>query len=301
MWVRGLVRPGARGAQRLAQRRTLFGKAWQQAQAHILHQFEDNFTPDEEKKMRAKSAALMEDPIIEVSKEEVDQYNIPMLPSPPLPSSLAQVPDYALTRAGSLWSMVPYVWQCDCAERLFDLIVERLDNEPLMSAFHVEHGFNMQCYFMMLHVWVLHKRLITEGRAGKFIDKKMFELCWHLVQQWMLLKKIPEFRWNQELKNVQQHMLGMCVALDRALERPDILPARIQRVLANNLYSGEVNPDAECVTLLTKYTLRQLQHVLQVDQKHFLSGTFVWTDFPITHEQLELVENEMKAWNRLAP
>ena len=50
----------------------------------------------------------------------------------------------------------------------------------------------MQCYFMMLHVWVLHKRLITEGRAGKFIDKKMFELCWHLVQQWMLLKKIPE-------------------------------------------------------------------------------------------------------------
>ena len=31
------------------------------------------------------------------------------------------------------------------------------------------------------------------------------------------------------------------------------------------------------------------------------SGTFVWTDFPITHEQLELVESEMKAWNRLAP
>ena len=53
----------------------------------------------------------------------------------------------------------------------------------------------MQCYFMMLHVWVLHKRLITEGRAGKFIDKKMFELCWHLVQQWMLLKKIPESAW----------------------------------------------------------------------------------------------------------
>merc|ERR1712216_875177 len=82
------------------------------------------------------------------------------------------------------------------------------------------------------------------GRAGAKIDEKLFELVWLLVQQWMLLKKVPEFRWNAELKNVQQYLFGMCIALDRALERADILPARIQRVLANNLYSGEVRQDA---------------------------------------------------------
>ena len=43
-------------------------------------------------------------------------------------------------------------WRCACidevpAARLFDLIVERLDNEPLMSAFHVEHGSALPRFF----------------------------------------------------------------------------------------------------------------------------------------------------------
>ena len=42
------------------------------------------------------------------------------------------------------------VFSLDCLSRAGEEVfggvqVERLDNEPLLTAFHVEHGFNMQC------------------------------------------------------------------------------------------------------------------------------------------------------------
>merc|ERR1719499_705416 len=165
--------------------------------------------------------------------------------------------------------------------RYNDLIIERLDNEPLLAAFGIDAGFNMQVYFMILHAWLLHQRLVLEGTKAKALDEELFESCWSLVRNFMWLKKIPEYRFDAELRNVQEYMLGCCVALDKALERPDILPARLQQVLWANLYSGAVKKDADALTRLTKYCLRQLGLILQLDAEHFLAGNFVWADFPI--------------------
>lgn len=97
----------------------------------------------------------------------------------------------------------------------------------------------------------------------------------------MWLKKVPEYRFEAELQNVQEYMFGCCVTLDKALERPDILPARVQQVLWANIYSGSVKKDSSGLTRLTKYLLRQLGLMLQLDATCFLSGSFVWADFPI--------------------
>merc|ERR1712107_769008 len=94
-------------------------------------------------------------------------------------------------------------------------------------------------------------------------------------------QKVPEYRFDAELRNVQEYMLGCCVYLDKALERPDILPARLQQVLWANIYSGEVKKDAVALTRLTKYCLRQLGLMLQLEAEPFLSGSFVWADFPV--------------------
>ncbi|CAE8621631.1 unnamed protein product, partial [Polarella glacialis] len=166
--------------------------------------------------------------------------------------------------------------------RYHRLILERLDNEPLLAAFGVDTGFNMQAYFMILHAWLLHQRLVLEGSKAKRLDEELFETCWTLTRNWLLLKKTPEYRFDAELQNVQEYMLGCCIAMDKALERPDVLPARVQQVLWNNMYSGSVKKDHRGLMRLTKYILRQLSLVLQLDTDRFLTGSFVWADFPVS-------------------
>merc|ERR1712007_319511 len=68
-------------------------------------------------------------------------------------------------------------------------------------------------------------------KKAKKIDDDLFESCWMHVRNWMFLKRVPEFRFDADLKNVQEYMLGCCVALDKALERPDFpIPDRVDQM-----------------------------------------------------------------------
>jgi len=220
---------------------------------------------------------IMKDPICELRPEEASRY-IVVHPDP-----IGDMPVWHPTRIMAHLKQ-PFRKRNLATKRYTDLILERLDNEALLDAFGIDNGFNMQVYFMILHAWLLHQRLILEGSKAKKLDKDMFEACWDLCRNFMFLKKVPEYRFDAELRNVQEYMLGCCVALDKALERPDILPARLQQTLWANVYSGMVKKDANSLNRLTKYVLRQLGLMLQLDASSFLEGNFVWADFPVPND-----------------
>ncbi|KAF4756227.1 hypothetical protein FOZ63_007420, partial [Perkinsus olseni] len=87
---------------------------------------------------------------------------------------------------------------------------------------------------------------------------------------WLLIKRVPDYRFSSELRNTMEYSYGGCVALDRALRRGDILAARLQEVgrlgrarytvlaqqLHANIHSGEIQKDDKRLLLLTKYTVR---------------------------------------------
>lgn len=230
--------------------------------------------PEDILHLRATSMTIMQDPICELRPEEAQRYII---------ERSDEIGDLPIWHPRKITANVlnPLRVRKLVVARYTDLIIERLDNDPICRAFDIDSGFNMQVYFMILHTWLLHQRLVLEGSKAKKIDEALFESCWTLVRNWMWLRKIPEYRFDAELQNVQEYMLGCCLALDKALERPDILPARLQQALWANIYSGGVKRDAAALTRLTKYLLRQLGLMLQLDAEHFLAGNFVWADFPV--------------------
>eukprot|EP00920_Eleutheroschizon_duboscqi_P019400 GHVT01045957.1.p1 GENE.GHVT01045957.1~~GHVT01045957.1.p1 ORF type:complete len:247 (+),score=59.79 GHVT01045957.1:232-972(+) len=69
--------------------------------------------------------------------------------------------------------------------------------------------------------------------------------------------------------------------LDEGLEDFDVLPARVRIVLWSHLYDCEPDPDSHAVDILTKYSLKQLKHVLQISKAHALDASFTWADFPV--------------------
>lgn len=239
--------------------------------------------PEDILHLRAASMGIMQDPICELRPEEVQKYIVERL------DPIQELPLWHPSRIGANL-LEPGRLQKLAVRRYNNLIIERLDNEPLLAAFDVDNGFNMQVYFMIIHVWLLHQRLVLEGSKAKRLDEDLFESCWTLVRNWMLLKKMPEYRFDAELQNVQEYMLGCCVALDKALERPDVLPARVQQALWANLYSGQVKRDHKGLSRMTKYCLRQLGLMLQLDAGNFLSGCFTWADFPVADEPRKLLQ-----------
>lgn len=229
--------------------------------------------PEDILHLRAMSMTIMQDPICELRPEEAQRYLIERV------DPIAELPWFHPKRLGTK-ALNPTRERKQVVARFTDLIIERLDNDAMCMAFEIDPGFNMQVYFMTVHAWLLHQRLVLEGAKAKKLDEDLFEACWTLCRNWMWLRKIPEYRFDAELQNVQEYMLGFCLAMDKALERPDILPARLQQVVWANIYSGSVKKDAKSLTKITKYILRQLGLMLQLDADHFLEGNFVWADFP---------------------
>jgi len=237
--------------------------------------FEKQLMPEDILHLRALSMTIMQDPICEIRPEEAQRYLVDV------EDPIGDLPIWHPKR------MVHQVFDPFRSRKLtvaryHKLILERLDNEPLLAAFGVDAGFNMQAYFMILHAWLLHQRLVLEGSKAKKIDEDLFEQCWNLSRSWLVLKRVPEYRFDAELQNVQEYMLGACIAMDKALERPDVLPARVQQCLWANMYSGSVKKDHKGLTRLTKYMLRQLGLILQLDSDRFLTGQFIWADFPVS-------------------
>lgn len=231
--------------------------------------------PEDILHLRAMSMTIMQDPICEIRPEEAERYLVDH------EDPIGDLPAWHPTR------MVHQVFDPFRSRKLTvvryqKLILERLDNEPLLAAFGVDTGFNMQAYFMILHAWLLHQRLVLKGSKAKKIDEDLFEQCWNMTRSWLVLKRVPEYRFDAELQNVQEYMLGACIAMDKALERPDVLPARVQQCLWANMYSGSVKKDHRGLMRLTKYMLRQLGLILQLDSDRFLSGQFIWADFPVS-------------------
>lgn len=241
-------------------------------------QFEKQLMPEDILQLRAQSMVIMQDPVCELRPEEV-QHCVVQHSDP-----VGDLPFWHPRKVRAYVSQ-PFRNRQLAVQRFNDLIIERLDNEPLLGAFDIDTGFNMQVYFMILHAWLLHQRLVLEGPKAKKLDENLFEGCWTLVRNWMWLRKIPEYRFDAELQNVQEYMLGCCMTLDKALERPDILPARIQQALWANIYSGSVKKNASGLTHLTKYCLRQLGLMLQLEAETFLTGSFVWADFRIPDDK----------------
>lgn len=245
--------------------------------------------PEDILHLRATSMTIMQDPVCELRPEEASKYVVVH------EDPIGDLPSWHPRKLGAKVTQ-PNRERKLAVSRYTDLIIERLDNDDLCDAFGIDSGFNMQAYFMIVHAWLLHQRLVLEGSKAKRLDEDLFESCWTLIRNWMWLRKIPEYRFDAELQNVQEYMLGCCLSLDKALERPDVLPARLQQELWANVYSGSVKKDAAALMRFTKYLLRQLNLMLQLDTGHFLAGNFVWADFPVPNDPKRPARLQIPAW-----
>ncbi|PHJ23391.1 ubiquinol-cytochrome c chaperone [Cystoisospora suis] len=134
--------------------------------------------------------------------------------------------------------------------------------------------------------YLLHGRdeLFDEEKVveGEMIDAALFKITWDVLKDWLQQKHIAEARFEFELRNCQQYAFGFFAGLDEAMTDDEIYAARLKEVLWGNLYSGRISFDDPHLHLLTKYTIRQLTHLMQIHKVYFYRASFSWADFPVS-------------------
>mmetsp|Transcript_410 Transcript_410/g.1530 ORF Transcript_410/g.1530 Transcript_410/m.1530 type:complete len:293 (-) Transcript_410:134-1012(-) len=81
----------------------------------------------------------------------------------------------------------------------------------------VKDNFKATHSLIATHVWLLHKRLLKEGSAGKALDRALFERFWEDTTSRIRFTDVPELTVDGHLSNVQKYSFENMALYDHCL------------------------------------------------------------------------------------
>lgn len=97
--------------------------------------------------------------------------------------------------------------------------------QALRKGFKVRGGvlddFRSTHALIASHVWLVHRRLVKEGDAGKALDKQLFERFWEDTVSRIRYTDVPELTVDRHLQNLQTFSLELMCVYDHCLSFED--------------------------------------------------------------------------------
>ena len=72
----------------------------------------------------------------------------------------------------------------------------------------------------MIHIWMIHKRLLSVEPNGKKIQEALFDYLWEDTTNRIRNQNVNELSVNKYLKDVQSLSFKTCIELDQSLKMP---------------------------------------------------------------------------------
>nr|CCA22410.1 conserved hypothetical protein [Albugo laibachii Nc14] len=149
----------------------------------------------------------------------------------------------------------------------------------LYQAIRLRPDFRGQQALLMVHVWLIHRRLAKEGDAGRVLQELVFDRLWEETVLRIRHQQVSELTVNKYLKQVQQVCFNACVAYDKGLERSktDFNTAIRCHLLAQD---DSHSPDEDHVRATYEYIQQNMQMLEKLDEKYLMKGVIPWAQAP---------------------
>ena len=141
------------------------------------------------------------------------------------------------------------------ADRLYAAITAQCDGEAFTRAFEIERSFRGEHSALVLHVWLVLRRLREEGESGKALAQVLYDTFQDDVEHRVHAEGV-RVRVNKWLNELEQGFYGSALAYDNALTGG---AGGLAKVLHRNVFHGE--GDAETLgraKKLERYVRREL-------------------------------------------
>eukprot|EP00386_Alphamonas_edax_P006047 GDKI01019692.1.p1 GENE.GDKI01019692.1~~GDKI01019692.1.p1 ORF type:complete len:368 (+),score=57.49 GDKI01019692.1:183-1286(+) len=160
------------------------------------------------------------------------------------------------------------------------LAKSRAADPKLLELFQIDpKDFAQRGYFLIMHTWLLHRRLLIAGHAS--VHYFFWEMIWNdFMFKIRYEENVSEFRASSALKDVQQYALGFCLALDECLDHDDRWAGQLKYVLWGNVFSGKIPRDDPRLERLTVYLMHHMQFVMGLPDDVFDDVAFKWPAWP---------------------
>ena len=136
---------------------------------------------------------------------------------------------------------------------------------------------------IVIHLWLLHKRLLAIGSEGKIIEEALFDELWEDTSDRIRNLGIDELSVDKNLKAVQSYSFSCCVSLDHAFtyDDKDTIINEIGGVLWRFAYLRNDDIDPDHILIMANYIYKEHNDLKLIDDDAILNGKVAFGSLPI--------------------
>lgn len=190
--------------------------------------------------------------------------------------SSASIWNKVRTVLGTNKSMLP-------ATSIFHNCQDQANNQFFYSNGKVSSDFRSKHAVLVLHIWMVHKRLLHESIPhGKDIQEALFDYLWEDTCARIRQQKVNEMLVNKHLKHVQAFSFKLCIELDQSLkmEQEEEVIMDLGGAIWRSVYDRNESLTDEHVLEFARYIRREQLALSTTDPNNILQGSFKWGDKP---------------------
>ncbi|CAH8285547.1 unnamed protein product [Eruca vesicaria subsp. sativa] len=166
------------------------------------------------------------------------------------------------------------------ANVIYKRIIAQVDTPAIYDVFNLERTFKITYSLLVLHLWLVLRRLKEEGKEGVDLGQYVYEIYNHNVEVRVSKAGVNLLllTWMKELERI---FYGNVMAYDTAL-LPDAKPNDLQIKLWRNIFSddGTTTPDEtelKAAKAMARYVRREVGSLSLTDKESMFSGNFSFT------------------------
>mmetsp|Transcript_17382 Transcript_17382/g.20864 ORF Transcript_17382/g.20864 Transcript_17382/m.20864 type:complete len:382 (+) Transcript_17382:485-1630(+) len=159
-----------------------------------------------------------------------------------------------------------------------------------------ETSFQSTQQLLMLHTWMIHRRLLKEGEEGRMVQENLFDNVWEDTRRRIRAAGINELSVNKHLMETQKWSFGSCVTFDHGFEIENDNNEELATALWRAVFQSDSSVPDRKVLHLAKYVRRQMKLLEDLSREDFLDGKIKWLDPPASMAEDMLDDSHVRLW-----
>lgn len=152
---------------------------------------------------------------------------------------------------------------------LYEAVVKGARQPRLYAEFGVPDTVNGRFEMMVLHGFLIMRRLRGEGAEGAEVAQALFDVLFADMDDALRVMGVGDLGVGKRVRKMAEAFYGRAGAYDDALETDDIVA--LEAAFERNIWPGEDDIERDA-TALAHYTLNSVRHLKAIGADKLLAG-----------------------------
>ncbi len=147
---------------------------------------------------------------------------------------------------------------------------------------------------LMLHVWMIHRRLLKESERGKALQEVLFDTLWEDTTRRIRATGVHELTVNKHLTTVQKSCFTSAVSYDHGLTITNDENLELGSAIWRNVYSSDPKAPDESVYRMAEYVRSQITSLEAQNNAELFDGRVSWLDVNVAVKAIEAQQSDWR-------